>query len=927
MSRTAAVTFGAALRQYRTTAGLSQEGLAAAAGLTRNAVSALERGVRRHPFPRTVRALAAALRLTPEQQRDLASLARPADMAPPIASVGEGPLRASAPDTASGDRPLPSPMPAAPNPLLGRDEEHRALLRLVTDHSHRLVTLHGPGGAGKTRLAVEVATDLAGHFADGVAWVALASIPTADHVPAAIADALGEPLRGAIPPADQLLAMLRRRTLLLVLDNMEHLLEATDLVATILARVPSIQLLVTSRERLRIAGEWVVDLHGLALATGTSDDLPAAANELFVARARQVCRTFAPGPADHAAIARICRLVQGLPLAIELAAAWIGTLTAGEIADEIAQNLDMLARADRDAPLRHRSMRAVFDHSWRLLSERERRVLARLAVFRGGFTRAAAAAVAGASLPELAALVDKALVRRAMEQPGMPRYDLHELLRQYALAELETWPDEAAETYGRHCSYYASWLGGLNESLLSAAMSAAAREVAADLDNVRLAWQSAIRRRDYHALARMGQSVQVVSEIRGLFAESTLLFEEAVAALRSALPSAEHGARPAEPELLWALGHILSLAGIRLARIGRFTDARERLLEGFALQEQRGELLVQTGTLTWLGYLAYLLGAFDEAREWLERGIHLSRTHGDTFFLGSSHTFLAVVAQAQGAGSEALAVAQAGIAGWRVNGHPRGWAMGLWSLSSVLLAQGAVDAAEAAAREGLGKATSIADEWVRGMLLTQLGAIALARGDTAGAEALLHESLTIATVLGDPWGRCRALISAGWTALAQMRVDEARARFQEARDLGRATQMAPVALEAMYGLATLLAQEAPSAARAVLNEVIAHPAADHQTRTHALRLGQALGADEPTRSARGPDAPPATNLPGTGEALTARELEVLRLLGRGCSNQAIADELIVAVGTVKRHVNSILNKLDAHSRLEAVATARDLRLI
>ena len=920
-------SFGVLLRHYRQRAALTQEALAEQAGLTPNAISALERGERRHPYPTTVHALATALQLEAQQRDLLLRLAQTKAQGLQTIPPTEMPALMESIAQTRARQPHRTALPAAPNALIGREEQHAAIVAALLDPACHLVTLVGPGGAGKTRLALEVASSLAGQFADGVFWVALAPVAAADSVAVAIATALQHPLHGAAPPAAQVLDLLRDRDMLLVLDNMEHVLAAADLVATLLEHAPKVRWLVTSRERLRLAGEWVIDVPGLALpdAQGVEDGAHAAAVRLFEVRARQVMHQFAVTEANQRDVTRICRLVEGMPLGIELAAAWIGTLTVAEIADEIGRNLDFLHLADRNAPARHRSLRAVFDHSWNLLTAEERQVLARLAVFRGGCDRAAAEEVAGATLPLLAALLDKSLIRRELDSTG-PRYGLHELLRQYALAQLEADPDEAARTRDRHCAYYARQLGERTGAFLNGAAPVANSEVAPDLDNLRLAWARAVQQRDHRLLAQMAHSMQVICEVRGLFEEGVALFRDAASALKAELAAVSTTAPASDPELVWTLGHIVSLYGNRAARCGHFGEARNLLHEAYALLEQRSDLLLHSGTLAWLGYMAYVLGAYEEARGWLTRNIQLSRAHGDTFFLARSESILALVAQAQGAHKEALALAQAGVDDWRANGHPCSLAMGLWVASDVLLTQGAAAHAEEAAREGLHLGAWLQDPWSTGAALLQLGTLALGRGEPVEARTMVEESLSIFTQLGDPWSRGRALIALGRISQAQDRREDAREQFERALNIARATELDPLVLEAQYGLASLMGEDTPAAALAFLDQIIAHPAAEHRTRERALHLqGQVRAAERRTSATQHQVA--GLHVATTGETLTPREMDVLRLLAHGRSNQAIAHELIVAVGTVKRHVNSILGKLQTQNRLEAVTRARDLDLV
>jgi predicted ATPase/transcriptional regulator with XRE-family HTH domain len=836
-------SFGGLLRRYREQAGLTQEALAEKAGLTPNAISSLERGRRRNPYPHTVQALAAALRLPKEQHDLLIRLAR--EKKP--AALAEAPL--NVPSMAEGlssarlRQPRLGALPVVSNRLIGREAEFAAVRQGLIDPAQRLLTLTGPGGVGKTRLAVAVAAELAPRFAGGVAWVPLALVSASDQVAVAIAEALGERLHGIEPPAGQVLAALRDQEVLLVLDNMEHALDAGPWLVALLAAAPAVRCLITSRERLRVSGEWVIDLQGLPFAEGATleESGQTAAVLLFAERARQVERSFVVNGANLAAIHRLCRLLEGIPLAIELAAAWITALSPAEIAAEVAHNLDFLARAARDAPPRHSSLRAVFDASWHLLSLDEQRAFTALAVFQGGFTRSAAEAVAGASSPLLAALVDKSLLRRAADAAGASRFDLHEMLRQYALDKLRADPETEAGARDRHCTYYARQLSEREAALPGGAMFAAWTEVAADVENVRAAWAWAVHRCDYQAFVQMGQSLYVICEVRGLFEEGLALFLKAAEAIRAGLGSGLTAQPVQTSEPVWALGQVLSQAGRCAAGGGRFGQARDLLREGYELLQQRGDVLVNTGTLVGLGYTAFVQGAYAEARTWFTDSIGLSRAHGATFFVALSQSMLALVAQAQGA-EDALELAQVALEEARGLGHPRLLTTGLWVLSHVLMEQGALDRAEQAVREGLQVAAGAQDAWSTATVLLQLGWISLARGDAAMALAPVEESVRLLTDLGEPWSRGRALLARGWVAEGEGHAHEAQMWFQQALNLARSLQLDPLLLNAQYGLAWLMRAEAPAAAAAVLEQIIGHPAAEHATLGRARRLRQALEA-------------------------------------------------------------------------------------
>lgn len=429
-------TFSQWLRRLRAQGDLTQEALAELAFCSVQAIRSFETG-RRRPSLEMAERLVDVLRVPDDQRAAFIRLAR-AVVATEVdeSEAAPTPPAAATPGQASLQ---PRPLPSATTPLIGREAEINLLRQLLVQEQCRLVTLVGVGGMGKTRLALAVAATLAPHFVDGAAFVPVAALGTAAHLPSAIANALQLTL-GSGDPGEQVLAALTNRHVLLLLDGFEELLhqdeerleqDAVAWVNRLLQQSPNVQLLVTSRERLRLRSERPFELGGLALPTLGMAAVTADAVMLFLERAQQNTPDFRLDSHNQAAVTRICQLVDGIPLGIELAAAWVNVLSAAEIATELESNIDLLARANRDATPRHRSMRAAFDHSWALLNEDERETLGRLAVFRGGCQREAAQMVAKASLPLLAGLIDKSLVRRRQGE-RQARYELHEVVRQYA---------------------------------------------------------------------------------------------------------------------------------------------------------------------------------------------------------------------------------------------------------------------------------------------------------------------------------------------------------------------------------------------------------------------------------------------------------------------------------------------------------------
>lgn len=384
-------------------------------------------------------------------------------------------------------------LPAQVTPLLGREREVAELTSLLTDPSVRLVTILGPGGMGKTRLALEAAATLLTNFNHGVYLVALAPLSDPTSIVSTIATSVGYTFQNDERTArQQLCDYLREKTMLLVLDNAEHLLDGVDLYIEILQAAPEVRLLVTSRERLRLSGEALFPLTGLALADAANHETSAAL-QLFIQTAQRVRPNFVPTPDDWPALVQLCQLVGGMPLGLILAAVWIEMLTPAEIAAEIGRGLNFLAADLQDLPARQRSLQAIFTSTWQRLSVAERDVFQTLSIFQSGFTREAAERVAGASLQTLTTLSHKALIQRNPDG----RYEIHELLRQFAL---ETLSDQLTDARDQHSAYYCGFLAQRESALKGARQQAAMAEIGADSENIRMAWQWAVAKEEFDQL-------------------------------------------------------------------------------------------------------------------------------------------------------------------------------------------------------------------------------------------------------------------------------------------------------------------------------------------------------------------------------------------------------------------------------------------
>ncbi len=466
------------------------------------------------------------------------------------------------------DAPTPSHnLPAQSTPFVGRERELAELMTLLRDPAIRLITVLGPGGIGKTRLALQAAQMQLRSFVDGVYFVPLAPLSSSDFLVSTIADAFDTPFYGGTAPRRQLIEHLRGKARLLVLDNFEHLLDGATLVSDILAYAPGVKIIATSRERLNLLDETVFRIEGMDYPHSESAENlhKYSAFQLFMQSARRVLPDFDPQTDDLRHIAYICRLVEGMPLGILLAAAWMDTLSLKEITDEITHSLDFLATDMRNMPEHLRSIRAVFERSWNLLPEDEREVFKRLSVFRGGFSREAAQAIAGASLHDLTALVNKSLLRRDLNSG---RYEVHELLRQYGEEKLSS--AEKTNAADLHSDYYMDFLAGNEDALRRGHQE----EALADIDNIRAAWRHAAARREPSMIHKAISGIIWIYEVQGWFKEAESAFTLAANALRTDDLVGEKGI---------AFGQALGYQGFISKRLGDAERGQQIMREALAI--------------------------------------------------------------------------------------------------------------------------------------------------------------------------------------------------------------------------------------------------------------------------------------------------------------------------------------------------------
>lgn len=642
-------------------------------------------------------------------------------------------------------------LPAPLTPFVGREREVAMLVAHLQDPDTRLLTLVGPGGIGKTRLAIEAARCMAGAevgdrpyaagtysaqttalepspFPDGIFFVGLAALTHAAALAATVAAALEVPLSGG-EPEQALLRFLRRRRLLLILDNFEHLLDGVALLVHILETAPGVQLLTTSHQRLNVQGEqiYLVQAMDYEPQAGLSDVAHSSAVRLFVQRAQRSQLDFHLNETNLAAVLRICQLVHGMPLGLELAAAWVEMLSLAEIAAEIEKSADFLTADWPNVPDRHRSLRAVFAWSWQLLTVAEQQVYGRLALFRGGFTRQAAEQVAGASLRVLTSLLHRSLLQRATtDETSLGRYHIHELWRQFAAEQIDGEARDAVAT--RHSAYYLSFVAARERRLARAEPRQAAAEIQVEIDNIRQAWTWAVQRLDMPALSQSAWALRTYYATIGSLSEGAQAFQMLVERIPASV-STGIGVAPEQPHDLCVLSKFGAIYAGLLVSQGKFAQAIAEAQRAIALAKAYGESeAIAMAYLSW-GQALHQQGHYAEAQCRFEQT--LQQVHH---------------AQANAVHSELL---------YDVDCIAQVW------LGAQATEQGLYHTAREHLQQSLSLARSLGKQRTEMICLMNLANLARYAGDFPSARQDYEQALRAWPQVGYPWGEAISYLELG----------------------------------------------------------------------------------------------------------------------------------------------------------------------
>ncbi|MDQ4128574.1 MAG: tetratricopeptide repeat protein [Actinomycetota bacterium] len=807
-------------------------------------------------------------------------------------------------------------LPAVRSSFVGREREMLEVKRELA--MTRLLTLTGVGGSGKTRLALEVARDLVGAYTDGVWLVELAPLSEGDLIPPAVAGALGVKEEPGQQLLSTLIEALGGKTLLLLLDNCEHLVDdVARLVDVLLDACPNLKILATSREALTVAGEvrWpvpVLSVPDVRRPPAVEELEGSESVRLFVERASARLRGFALGPGNAQSVAEICRRLEGIPLAIELAAARVDTLSAKQICERLEDSLKLLTDGARTATLRHRTLAATLDWSYDLLAEPERALFGRLSVFAGGWTLEAAEALASRVTPGdgdptesevldvLSGLVAKSLVTVDMTERETPRYGMLEPIRQYASRRLEESGEEQI-VRRLHAAFFQELAEEAESKLQGPEEAQWLDRLEDEHDNIRAAFYWSLGGGDVPLGLRLAGTVWWFWLERGYHAEGTRWLEEA---LKRADDAAEPAARAA----------VLSALGSFVSRAGDYYRAETYLSEAVTLRRELGDPLRFCEALVELGWLAQKRGDYAQATTVFEQSLKIAREANQPWMIARSLTVLAVamsdrdLERARRLSEEALVIN-------RKLGYLSGVARTLINLGFLELALGDFERAAVLIEESLAMSRRVQNRYVMKAGLFSLGLIKSLGGDPEQGRGLMVESLSFNAEM-----RIYRDVSEDLEGLA-VAAGALGQRERAARLWGAATAFREANEDPWLRMERMVYEPLLAAARSQTDDAVWEA---------CFSEGMAMDVEEAVEYGLSEEEPTAPTAPAEQRSiseqpapLTRREREVAALVAMGLTNRRISSQLFISERTVDNHVANILKKLNLDSREQVAGSLGD----
>jgi predicted ATPase/DNA-binding NarL/FixJ family response regulator len=770
---------------------------------------------------------------------------------------------------------IPHNLPLQLTSFVGRERELADTARLLL--AKRLLTLTGAGGSGKTRFALEIASRLLKGFLSGVWFVELATLSDPELVPQVTASTLSVREMSGRTVTETLIDFLKPRHVLLVLDNCEHLVGAcAHLAETLLKSCPDLCILATSREPLHLPGESIWPVQGLSLpnlrqARQNENLLRFEAIQLFTERAKEIFPTFEISKNNAPALVQVCRKLDGIPLAIEFAAARVRVLSVEQIASRLDDSLKLLVENHQSGLARHQTLEATLDWSHDLLSHKERQIFRRLGVFAGGFNLESAEAVcAGEDIKQdevldlLTALIDKSLVVTEIQEGKKLRYRLLEPIRQYSAKNLRS-SSEQAQVYKRFQNWYLALTQAADAKLHGPEQVEWVNRLEQEYDNLRAALNYSQREASEKETGlQLAVALMLFWQMRGYLSEGT-----------------------------WWLDTML-------------------------FQNRQAPDSLRAQAISASGFLTFHLGDFVKARENWEQALAIYQDLGDTIHIAWHLMFLADLAQQERDYPRAINLAQRSLSLHREAGYHWGSTGALFCLADAFYLQGNFSRASSLLQESIAIARDLDNKWALGRRLVRLGQVAQAQNQLERALELVQEGLVACRDSGDQWGISMALVGLAGVVIKRGEAERS-VRLLGAVETRRSTISA-----VLWRVDQLEYMRTTAEAQGALTV---------EQFSAAWAQGQAMSLEDATSYALHkietlPTAPaqPATpsRLPAELETagLTPRELEILRLIAAGKSNQQISEQLVLSVRTVERHISNIYKKIGVYgSTARATATA------
>jgi predicted ATPase/DNA-binding CsgD family transcriptional regulator len=851
--------------------------------------------------------------------------------------------------------------PAFLTPFVGRQQEVAAICALLSRPEVRMLTLWGTGGIGKTRLAIEAAGMMRTSFADGACFVGLAPISDPDLVMPTIARALGILETEERSFIEQMQAELREKHLLLVLDNLEQVATSTTAVEELLLACPYVKVLATSRAVLRLQAERLFLVPPLTLPD--LKELPkyeilvrCTAIVLFQQRAQAVMPTFHITPANVRAIAEICVRLDGLPLAIELAAARIRLLPPQALLRRLVSRLQVLTGGARTLPTRQQTLRNTLQWSYDLLDAEEQQLFRRLSIFVGGCELLAVEALCHGVgdqstdvLNVIASLLDKSLILQAEQAGDEPRFMMLETMREFGLEALVV-SGEIEDIRKAHADYYLCLSEEAEPEWEGPKQTAWSERLEREHHNVRAAMQWSLERgetgHDWELALRLGGALRRFWQVRGYLSEGRAFLEQVLARSEGIVASMR-------VKGLIALGHI--------AIIQSDYDRVEAVCkESLALCQELGDIAGSARALYLLGWASWMRGDLAAACSQLEQTVALSRQVGDETGIAWSFMHLGITAGRQGNYAKGRTLFEENLTRQRELGNKRGIAFSLCCFALMLVdAQYDLATVRSLLEESLALFKEIGDKWGVASTCMVLGRAALQQGDVSTASSLAEESVRLCREVGHRWDTIQSIAILAKVADVQHDQDAALVLYQKSLDLAREVGDKVLIASGLEGLAGVVAMQGEPVwairlwgAATVLRETIGAPMppiehASYEQATAVVRMhlgenafaaawaegramtpGQVLLARETRQQiSAGAKAASLAKAPRYPAGLTAREVEVLRLVAQGLTDMRVAEQLIISPRTVNSHLTSIYNKLGVDSRTAATRFAVEHRLV